>query len=261
MSIKHIIVMKITRFFYSVCILFLCACSTDDGDATTGINAIANRQSSCENVLGYTGLYWDFANALPTGLSEVPVIQNPGDQFIHSQLPLLGFILPQNFTAFEITDPQTQAIGVNVFRNDNEVLFRWIPNSFILQNIPSQTVIANEINTMFSFYGFNGTPEVLCTAFRQQVFETIPMEFNARLLRFGDRIAQVWVITTYVAGGTAITISVTTAPENEYDAQVINTFLPFNFQLYVNDSGDIVDNDMDGFDILSDPDDNDPNVP
>jgi len=233
------------------------SCSSDDGS-----NDIDNRESSCTDAVGYTGLYWDFANALPTGLSQVPVIQNPGQQFIHSQIPLLGFILPQDFTGFEITEPQTQTLGVNVFRDDNAVLFRWVPSSTIFQQaIPSQNVIANEINTLLNFYNFNGAPEVLCSEFKQEVFGSIPREFNARLLRFNNRIAQVWVITTYAAGNTYVTISVTTAPENEYDSQVINTFLPLNFQLYVNDNGDIVDQDGDGWTVLEDPDDNDPNVP
>ncbi len=256
--------MKLLKYVFVFLLITLLSCSSDDDNNVEEqqADAIANRESSCENVIGYTGLYWDFANALPiTGLTQVPVIQNPGDQFIHSQLPLLGFTIPQGFTAFEITDPQTQAIGVNVFRDDDQVLFRWIPNSFILQNIPSQDIIAGEINAMFSFYGFEGTPDVLCTEFKEQVFAGIPMEFNARLLRFDGRIAQVWVITTYVAGGTSVTVSVTTASENEYNAQVINTFLPLNYQLYVNPDGGIIDNDMDGFDILRDPDDNDPSVP
>jgi len=242
-------------------LLITSSCSDDDTTIDNSQN-IANRPSSCENAVGYTGLYWDFANALPTGLSEVPMIQNPGQQFTHDLQPLLGFTMPQGFSGFEITDPQTQTIGVDVIRNDNQVIFRWIPTSAVIgQQIPSQDFIANEINTMFDFYGFNGTPEVLCTEFKQQVFSTIPMEFNARLLRFDGRIAQFWVITTYAANSTYITISVVTAPEEEYDAQVLNTFLPINFQLYVNESGGIVDNDNDGFDILRDPDDNDPNVP
>ena len=255
---KHAI-MKLCHFLRLLfSMLIITSCSSDDGNNEPNI---ANRASSCQNAIGYAGLYWDFANALPTGLSQVPVIQNPGQQFVHSQLPLLGFTIPQGFTAFEINNPQTAALGVDVVRNDNQVLFRWIPSSSVFQQVPSQSVIANEINNLFAFYGFNGTPEVLCTEFKQQVFETIPMEFNARLLRFNGRIAQVWVITTYVAGSTFMTISVTTAPEAEYDAQVANTFLPINFQMYVSDSGGIVNNDMDGFDILRDPDDNDPNVP
>lgn len=241
-------------------VLLISSCSKDDSDSSN-LNNLVSRTSSCINAQGPTGLYWDFANALPTGLDQPALLQNPGQQFIHSQLPLLGFTMPQGFSAFEVTDPQTAAIGVNVLRNDNAVVFRWIPNSFVLNQIPSQTIIANEINNLFTHFQFNGTPEVLCSQFKQQVFEGIPMEFNARLLRFGNVTGQVWVITTYVAGGTATTISVTAAPTQEYGNQVMSTFLPINFQLYVDDRGNIVDKDKDGFTLLEDPDDNDPNVP
>ncbi len=254
--------MKKVSLLNVILLLFIMSsCSNNDDGGGNDLNNLANRESSCNNVIGLTGAYWDFANGIPLPLNSPPVIQNPGGQFIHSRVPLLGFILPQGFSAFEVTEPQTAAVGVNVIRNDNAVVFRWIPNSFILANIPSQTILANEINTMFANFNFNGDFELLCTNTQQTVFEGIPIEFNARLIRFGNMIGQVWVKTTYVAGGTAMAISVVAAPENEYDSQVIETFLPFNFQLYVDDRGNIVDKDNDGFTVLEDPDDNDPNVP
>ena len=261
-DIMENVIMNKTKFFtIALSALLIYSCGKEDNESGPNLNNLESRASSCLNVQGLTGLYWDFANALPTGLDQPALIQNPGQQFVHSQLPLLGFTMPQGFSAFEITDPQTAAIGVNVLRNDNAVVFRWIPNSFVLNQIPSQTIIANEINNMFSHFQFNGTPEVLCSQFKQQVFEGIPMEFNARLLRFGNVTGQVWVITTYVAGGTAMAISVTAAPSQEYENQVMSTFLPINYQLYVDDRGNIVDKDNDGFTLLEDPDDNDPNVP
>lgn len=258
--------MKPTRLIYCFALLHLIlSCSSND-DSNNNSDLFSNYVTQCNDgtttITGGKAAYWDFANAKPIGLTQIPLIQNPGQQFIHSLQPLLGFTIPQGFTAFELTNPQTQTIGVDVFRNDNAVFFRWIPSSSVIgQQIPSQNFIANEINNLFAFYNFNGTPEVVCSEFKQQVFSTIPMEFNARLLRFNGRIAQVWIITTYAAGSTYITTSITTAPEAEYDAQVANTFLPINYQLYVDNNGGIVDNDMDGFDILRDPDDNDPNVP
>lgn len=87
--------MKLIKYFQIVTLIFLVfSCSSDDGNMDNNIN---NRTSSCNNVLGYTGLYWDFANGLPTGLSQVPIIQNPGQQFIHNLQPLLGFTLPQGY--------------------------------------------------------------------------------------------------------------------------------------------------------------------
>jgi len=251
--------LKFLRITLGLLVMGALSCSeSDDGDGSIDLS---NRQSSCENAVGIAGAYWDFSNAIPVPLNGPPIIPNPGSQFIHSQLPLLGFIIPDNYNAFEITNPQTAALGVDVIRNDNNAIFRWIPNSFILQPIPSQSVIANEINGLFNFYGFNGTPEVICSEFKQEVFAGIPREFNARLLRFNGRIAQVWVITTYVAGGTAMAISVITAPEEQYENEIMNTFWPINYQLYVDDRGNIIDQDEDGFTVLEDPDDTNPNVP
>lgn len=253
--------MKTLKFnlFATLVLIFLGSCNSDDGGDTNNLQGVNSQ--ICANVQGPAAIYWDFANGIPAPLTAPPLITNPGQQFIHSQLPLLGFTIPQGFTAFEITEPQTRTLGVNVLRNDNAVVFRWIPNSFVTGQISSQAIIANEINTMLNFYGFNGTPEVLCSQMRSGGFEGIPIEFNGRLLRFGNIIGQVWVNTTFVAGGTAMAISVTAAPANEYDSQVMNTFLPINFQLFVRDNGNIVDQDGDGFTVLEDPDDNDPNVP
>lgn len=246
-------------------LILLGSCSTDE-DATMQNQAdpLANRTSSCENVIGYTGLYWDMANgdtAAYGALPELPIIANPGGQFIHSQQPSLGFILPQGFTGFEVQEPST--VGVNVFRDDNQVLYRYVPLVTVFQvGVPTQTIIEQEINTMLSFYGFQGQPEVLCTSFRQGV-NTFPQEFNARLLRFNGMIAQVWVLGTYFEGTatSSFSISVSIAPEAEYETQIQETFLPFIFQLFVRPDGGFVDNDMDGFDVLVDPDDNDPSVP
>lgn len=253
-------------FLMMVLLLIFSCSSNDDSNGNDISDFLNNYVTQCNDetttITGGKAAYWDFANAKPIGLTQVPLIKNPGQQFIHSLQPLLGFTIPQGFSAFELTNPQTQTIGVDVLRNDNAVFFRWIPTSSVIgQQISSQSFIANEINNLFSFYNFNGTPEVICSEFKQEVFATIPREFNARLIRFNGRIAQVWVITTYAASSTYITTSVVTAPEDEYSAQVANTFLPINYQLYVNDNGDIVDQDGDGWTVLEDPDDTDPDVP
>lgn len=253
--------MKLLKYLKLFIFVFIVSSCSKDDDSSNQNQNFAERASSCENIIGFSGGYWDLANGIPVPFPIFPTLQNPGDQFTHSQLPLLGFTIPQGFSAFEINDPQTTAIGVDVIKNDNSVIYRWLPNAFILQNISSQDIIASQINALFSFYGFNGTPEVLCTSFQEQIFEGIPRQFNARLLRFNGRIAQVYVTTTYVASGTAFSISISTATENEYESEVLQTFLPLVYQLYVDPNGNIVDNDGDGWNVLVDPNDNDPNVP
>lgn len=242
----------------SMLLLFLSACSSDSG----GQKDLKQVQSQiCSNVVGPTAMYWDFAHSLPIPLTEVPTIKNPGQQFIHSLSPLLGFTIPKGFTAYEVTDYQTATIGVNVVRDDNAVVFRWIPNTQTVGQISSTDIIASEINNMFSIFGFNGTPDVLCSTTDNSIFEGIPSQFSARLLQFNGITAQVWVRSTYVAGETFSAISLTVAPSNEYDQQVMNTFLPINYQLFVGRDGSFIDNNGDGVPAYEDPDDNDPNVP
>lgn len=261
---------RIKIYFVLLCIAFY-GCSTDD-DSTTMQQAasIANRVSTTctnpdpnPNVVGFTGLYWDMANgdvAAYGELQQVPVIQNPGGQFIHSQQPLLGFTLPQGFSAFESAGQNV--VGADVIRNDNQVVYRWVPLATVFQPlVPTQTIIEQEINSMLSFFGFQGQPEVLCTRTAQQN-NILPQEFNGRLLRFNGMIAQVWVIGTYVdgLGSSSFAISVSVAPEAEYETQIQETFLPFIFQLFVRPDGEFIDKDGDGFDNLVDPNDCDPNI-
>ena len=253
---------KIYILFLIVCI----GCSTDD--ASLRDQQLSSRVSTTcqnQNVTGLTGLYWDITNGDLNAFGQIqpvpPVIQNPGDLYIHSQQPILSFTIPQGFSAFEATEPS--AVGVNILRNDNQVLYRWVPLITAFQPlVPTQAIIEQEINTMLSFYNFQGQPEVLCSATRQNT-NVFPQEFNARLLRFNGMIAQVWVLGTYIegVGSSNFAISISVAPEEEFGTQVQETFLPFIFQLYVRPDGEFIDNDNDGVDVLIDPDDTDPNVP
>lgn len=249
------------KFLYAGAALFflLFSCSKQDDDANQQAQQFTSQL--CENVNGYEAMYWDFAHSLPAPLSEIPILKNPGMQFIHSQQPLIGFIIPQGFSAFEITEPQTATLGVNVVRNDQNVVFRYIPNTQHIGQIAATSLIANEINGMFAYYNFDGAPEVVCTTTSNSNFGGSPTQFTARLLRFGGITAQVWVRSTFISGATFSAVSITSAPTEEYNSQVIETFLPINFQLFVGGDGDFVDNDGDGVPANQDPDDNDRNVP
>lgn len=247
---------RIINFLFLLLILNACSKNEDGPD-----NINRTQSQICDDIRGPEAIYWDFAHSIPASLSQVPVIKNPGQQFIHSVSPLLGFTIPTGFTAFEITDAQTATIGVDVIRNDDAVVFRYIPNTQTVGQVSSTSIIANQINNLFAFYAFNGTPDVACTTTASNVFEGIPSQFSARLLRFNGITAQVWVRSTFIAGATFSAISITSAPTNEYDQQVMDTFLPINFQLFVGRDGGFVDNDGDGVPAQEDPDDNNPNVP
>jgi len=252
---------KLTISLIATLILIMSSCSSSDNGAV-GNQAflLGFRSQLCTNVSGATAAYWDLSHSLPVPLPEVPLVQNPGQQFIHSQLPYIGFVMPQGFTGFEITDPATATLGVNVFRNDNNVLWRYVPTSQTPGVVDVNNVIANEINALFNFYGFNGTPNVMCsTPPTDASFGGIQRVFTARLLQFGNMTAQIYVITTYAAGSTFASISVSAAPTAEFDAQIVNTFLPISWQLLVGPER-IQDSDGDGNPDVTDPDPTNPNV-
>ena len=164
------------------------SCSSDDGE-----NNLENAESQlCSEIQGPAAVYWDFAHSIPAPLSATPTIENPGQQFVHSIQPLIGFVIPQGFTAFEVTEAETQTLGVNVIRNDNAVVFRYIPNTQARGQVSATTIIANEINTLFAFYEFNGSADVVCTTPTiNSSFGGIPSQFTARLLQFNGITAQV----------------------------------------------------------------------
>lgn len=221
------------------------SCSKDDNDGNQELQNF--RSSICNNVSGIQAVYWDYSHGLPVPLTQIPTISDPGAYYIHSQYPALGFQMPAGFVAQDVYVPQTGSIGVNVFRNDNNVLWRYVPSSSFQGPVGINDVLASEINSMFGFYGFNGTPEVVCTTTHQENIAGFTRFFGARLLRFGGRTALVWASTMYESSlnVTFTSLSVSVAVTEEFDAQVLNTFLPISFQLLVIDGG-VRDSDLDG---------------
>lgn len=146
----------ILSFLLSILVV---SCSKDDNNNTNQANNFQNFNSQiCNTVTGPTALYWDYAHGLPVPLTQIPTISNPGAQFIHSQYPGLGFTMPQGYTATEVLIQQTATLGVNVVRDDNNVVWRYVPTSTFQGNVDVNDILAFEINTMFSILGFNGTP-------------------------------------------------------------------------------------------------------
>lgn len=224
------------------------SCSKDENNGGNANNDDFLRSFNsqlCSNVAGPSAAYWDISHGLPVALPEIPLIANPGQQFVHSSFPLLGFTIPQGFTAVEVTEPQTGTIGVNVIKNDNSVVYRWVPNSQLSGQVDINAIIGSEINAMFNHYDFSGTPEVVCTTTSNTNFEGLPITFGARLLRFGTMTGQVWARSTFAAGGTFYSVSVSVAPSTEFENQIENTFLPISWQLLVGPER-LQDSDLDG---------------
>ena len=246
-------------------LIAIVGCSKDDdGSANVG-NTLENVQAQfCNNFQGPAAAYWNMANGIFLPLPDFPVIQNPGGRITHNLQPLLSLEYPQGYNGSLITDSQTATLGLDIKRNDNAVFFRWIPNSTFFNVSDFDQIIAGQINTMFANYGFNGQFEVICSRNESQNFESLLVNFNARLIRFGNFTGLVWVRSVVVPGIGSVNsgIQIAAAPTAEFDARTLDTFLPFNFQLLVRpDGGGFIDNDNDGVPAHEDPDDNNPNVP
>ncbi len=231
-------------------LLIFCSCSKDDTNEQTPQQQFSNFNSSiCTNLTGVSGLYWDYAHGIPVPLTQIPTIVNPGTQFIHSQYPGLGFTMPQGYSATEVVIPQVSTLGVNVVRNDNNVMWRYVPSISLQGNVNVNDIIAFEINNMFNTLGFNGTPEVVCTTTQSGTLGgTFQNTFGARFIRFGTFTALVWVNTFYEPSlnSSFASLSVSLAPTAEFDSIVFETFLPISFQLLIIDDG-VRDSDADGF--------------
>lgn len=234
------------------------SCSSDD-DGTNNLQSIQSQ--ICTNIQGPTAAFWDSANGIPPPLTQIPILDNPGQIYIHSFQPLLNFTLPQGFTAFEVSPGQGGTVGVNIIRNDNAVVYRWVPNIPGSAQLTADNILSSEIAAFMDFFGFNGTPDVVCSTDMDNIIAGgLPRQFRARLLQFNGITAIVWVSTLFVAGSTFSTAFVGVAPTQEYDNQVLETFFPLNFQL-IPGGGSEIDNDNDGVPADEDPDDNDPNNP
>lgn len=228
-------------------ILLLTACSKDDNNSDQQQGLAQFTSQICKGLTGPKAAYWDYSNGIPIPLTQNPTIANPGAQFIHSQYPALGFTMPQGFSANEILDNNTAAIGVNVIRSDNQVLWRYLVTLRFAGQVPNQAVIDSEINGLMAFYGATGSPNIRCTETKVSTNGTLITTFGGRLLEFDNITANLWVNTHYeqTLDVTFVAISISSAPNQEYETQVLDTFLPISWQLlYISD--DVRDSDLDG---------------
>ena len=237
-SFKYILILA------AISLVFACS-KDDDNDKEQELQQYNSQ--ICAGLAGSEAIYWDSSHGLMTSLAQIPTIANPGQQFIHSQYPALGFIMPQGYSAQEITDQQTGTIGVNVFRTDNNVVWRYIPSSPLQGEIPINDVIAFELNQVMTFHGFNGTPEVICTTSQQTTEFGFLTRSAARLIRFENFTAHLIVNTHFMQdlGTTFISVTLASGPTTEFNSLVMETYLPLHWQLLVI-SNDVRDSDLDG---------------
>ena len=238
------------------------SCINDDSE----IDNLQNVQAQfCDNYAGAGAAYWNMSNGIFVPLNKVPIIENPGGRVSFNEQPLLSLEYSVGYTGTGIRDSQNFPIGIDIKRLDKKVFYRWIPNVSFVGVSDFNQIIAQEINTMFAEVGYNPSNgfDPICSRNESQNFEGMLVNFNGRVIQFGEFTGIVWVRSMVVPGlGTVNSaIQISAAPSVEFDARTLDTFLPFNFQLYVRPDGEgFIDNDRDGSPAHLDPDDNDPNV-
>lgn len=245
-------------FFLFLATGILIGCSKND--ETSQQELLGNIVSQiCPNVRGVQALYWDVNNGvlrgdIPGGL---PTIKNPGDHYIHSGYPALGFQMPRGYRAVELRDDLNGTIGVNVLRNDDNALWRYVTTRFFGRT-NANDVLQVELNQMLTSLGLNSQQvSVVCSnGAAQQLAPDMQSTTATALVRAGNFTALLAVnVNVLVSSGTSfIGIQMTLGPTAEYDALVLDAFLPIGYQLLfinrerVQDSdGDGVPDHLDGF--------------
>ena len=231
---------NLLALFILVTLLF--GCSSDSNDNNT--NNLNNFTSQlCNTVTGPKAAYWDNAHGLPLPLTQIPTLANPGQQFIHSQYPALGFTIPQGYTASEAQI----GLGVNVLRNDNQVLWRYVPGLTALNQVNILDIVAAEVNQVFALYAHTGNFTVACETNVTQPQGSFIISKSSRLIEFGNFTVLVDVNSYFETslGSTFASVSVASGPTAEFDNLVMNTFLPIHWQLLIIDNS-VRDSDLDG---------------
>lgn len=243
LTIKFFIMNSHSILLAFISLSFLLSCSSDDND-NDDVNTLNNFSSTlCTNISGPTAGYWDSVHGLPLPLTEVPTIANPGGQFIHSQYPALGFQMPQGYNGFE----NQIGLGVNMVRNDNQVVWRYVPGLTAPTQVPVTDLLTDEINQLFEFYNFNGNFDVVCAENITVPQGNFIINSSSRLIRF-DNITAVIAVNTYFSeslGSTFGTVQMASGPTAEFDNLIMEVFLPIHWQLLFIDR-DQTDSDLDG---------------
>ncbi len=261
--------MKSIRLIFSLvlpALIFSCSSNDDSGNNNSEIlnNYVTQCNDGVTTITGAKAAYWDNAKGIPLPLTQVPLLDNIQGQFIHPQYPALGFPMPQGYNSIPIFDQTSGTIGVDVRRNDNAAIWTYVPTTSFTGNFTITDAVTIAVNKMFADMGYNGNDfEVECS-------ETIPVNlgggvsriYSARLINFGNFTGQTYAILTTVQGLGGITyVSIATSAglTNEYNSLVRDIFLPLNFQLLVNDGGEL-DSDLDGTPDVDDAAPNNPNI-
>ena len=225
----------------------LLSCSKRDNPSQEA--QLANMTSQlCNNLRGVQAMYWDMNNGVLRGdiPGGVPTIKNPGAYFIHSGYPALGFQMPQGYRAIELSGSNT--IGVNVLRNDDNALWRYVTTTFFGITNADQ-VLQVELNQMLANLGNPQNVTIVCSnAGGSQLAPDMQSTTATALVRAGNFTAILAVNVNVLAstGSSFIGIQMTLGPTAEYDRLVLDAFLPIGYQLLFINRERVQDSDNDG---------------
>ena len=232
----------------ALALILISACKRDE--AITEQQQIADlRSQQCSNVTGMAALHWDIFNSIPRGdiPGGLPTVREVGGHFMHSGYPGLGFTYPAGYRAEEIRDNATQTIGVNVIRNDNRAVWRYMTTTFFgITN--AEQVLQSEMNQMLAFLGSSSNVEVICSnGGTERPTATMTNTGSAVLLRIGEFSALIGITVTseLTIGASFIAIQLCVSPTAEYDRVALEAFLPIMWQLLYRE-GSWKDSDGDG---------------
>lgn len=237
----------IWKTIFSILLLAVFVVSCGD-NSTSSINEV--QAQTCDQLDGIEGLYWDIMNGAARGdiPAGVPTIRNPGGTYFHPGVPLLGFQFPAGYTPQ--TDTTPNAIGVNVIRNDGGSLWRQTQIAS-LNPVRATDVMATEINSLLSFFNGNGNQIQRICAFdgtrpSDQLAPGFVVDFSRRFIRFNGVTALIMVSVTFTQSGlNSIVVQKAAAPSNQFEDEVMNTYLPISWQLLFTGGGER-DSDGDG---------------
>ncbi|WP_114749850.1 hypothetical protein [Pleomorphovibrio marinus] len=229
--------------------LTLLSCSGNEADPRVDLSRVSSQ--ICQNSMGTEGLYWDILNGVPRGdiPGGLPTVANIGGNYIHSGYPPLGFIYPSGYRPVELRQEFPQLVGVNMLRNDDQSLWRYVNQTFLGPADASQ-VVEFELNEFLQFVGGNQQQmQVICTnAGTQQPIPTIVATNQSLLVRVQGFTALFVVGVNFATdlGVSFISTQVSFAPTEQFDQEVLGAFLPIHWQLLVRERGEWSDRDGDG---------------
>jgi hypothetical protein len=201
----------------------------------------------CAQVTGVEAIYWDLMNGIPrTDLGKVPTVATTGGSYTHPSYPLLTFIYPTGYTP--TTDPNTGWIGVNLIRNDNKSIWRYT-SLFYSGTASPQAVLNGEVNSLKTFLGSTGTATTICSQQGTQPRAAgITTTSTSVYITFDtySAVVQVSITEETGLGAEQITIATTSAPTAEFANEILNTYLPIDYQMLYKSDGEL-DSDGDGY--------------